>query len=323
MNTGFGPNPVLFNTFPYSTLGAGLIVLPTESVQFTFTAASPGGPPIAPASTTCSQEGVVLDAELRVGIKPFGLPGHQLIGGIWSTQTFTSLTQDLAHVDPDRQHHPRGDPTPRRPQRGPDQQRRRAPGPSTITSISSCIRRRRTARKASASSAGLALPIGTPTFSSSSTASASPVRACSPGGIRTALASASTTPTSATTCRSIILSGDEIGLEIFYNIAATNWLYRDAGYPGHRTGRQTRHHRVPDRAASADEASSRHNPFGKGWRQFPRIMALGANRSRNSRELNRRSAPVFSGCRDRRYPEMFSDVCGAGSFIAIITWRRT
>ena len=37
----------------------------------------------------------MLDAELRVGIKPFGLPGHQLIGGIWSTQTFTSLTQDL------------------------------------------------------------------------------------------------------------------------------------------------------------------------------------------------------------------------------------
>ena len=57
MNTGFGPNPVFFNTFPYSTLGAGLIVLPTESVQFTFTAASPGGPPIVPASTTCSRKG--------------------------------------------------------------------------------------------------------------------------------------------------------------------------------------------------------------------------------------------------------------------------
>jgi porin len=29
-----------------------------------------------------------------VAIKPFDLPGHQLIGGIWSTQTFTSLAQD-------------------------------------------------------------------------------------------------------------------------------------------------------------------------------------------------------------------------------------
>ena len=100
MNTGFGPNPVLFNTFPYSTLGAGLIVLPTESVQFTFTAASPGGPPIVPASTTLFEEGVVLDAELRVGIKPFGLPGHQLIGGIWSSQTFTSLAQDPREAIP-------------------------------------------------------------------------------------------------------------------------------------------------------------------------------------------------------------------------------
>ena len=43
MNTSFWLNPVLFNTFPYSTFGAGLIVLPTESAQFTFTAASSGG----------------------------------------------------------------------------------------------------------------------------------------------------------------------------------------------------------------------------------------------------------------------------------------
>ena len=94
MNTGFGPNPVLFQTFPYSTLGAGLIVLPTDSVQFTFTAASPGGTANSAGFSTLFDEGVVLDAELRVGIKPFGLPGHQLIGGIWSSQTFTSLAQD-------------------------------------------------------------------------------------------------------------------------------------------------------------------------------------------------------------------------------------
>ena len=37
-----------------------------------------------------------MDAELRVGIKPFGLPGHQLIGGTYNTQTYTSLAQDLA-----------------------------------------------------------------------------------------------------------------------------------------------------------------------------------------------------------------------------------
>jgi porin len=90
MNTGFGPNPVLFQTFSYSTLGAGLIVLPTEAVQFTFTAASPGGTANSAGFSTLFEEGVVLDAELRVGIRPFGLPGHQLLGGIWSSQTFTS-----------------------------------------------------------------------------------------------------------------------------------------------------------------------------------------------------------------------------------------
>jgi porin len=36
----------------------------------------------------------VLAGELRVGIKPFGLPGHQLIGGTWSTKTFNTLQQD-------------------------------------------------------------------------------------------------------------------------------------------------------------------------------------------------------------------------------------
>ena len=95
MNTGFGPSPLFFNIYPYSTLGAGLILLPTESVQFTFTAASPGGTANSAGFDDLFADGVALDAELRVGIKPFGLPGHQLIGGIYSTQTFTSLTQDL------------------------------------------------------------------------------------------------------------------------------------------------------------------------------------------------------------------------------------
>jgi porin len=94
MNTGFGPNPVVFQTFPYSTMGAGFIVLPTDAVQFTFTAASPGGMANSAGFTTLFDKGVVLDGELRVGIKPFGLPGHQLIGGIWSSQSFTSLAQD-------------------------------------------------------------------------------------------------------------------------------------------------------------------------------------------------------------------------------------
>ena len=56
MNTGLGPNPVTFNTIPYSTLGAGFLLLPTESIVFNFSALSPGGPPTAPASTSCSRK---------------------------------------------------------------------------------------------------------------------------------------------------------------------------------------------------------------------------------------------------------------------------
>ena len=94
MNTGLGPNPVLFSTIPYSTLGAGFLLLPTESVVFNFSALSPGGTANSAGFDELFEKGVALTAELRVGVKPFGLPGHQLIGGTWNSQTYTSLTQD-------------------------------------------------------------------------------------------------------------------------------------------------------------------------------------------------------------------------------------
>ena len=39
--------------------------------------------------------GVVLASELRISVKPFGLPGHQLFGGSWSSKDFTSLGNDF------------------------------------------------------------------------------------------------------------------------------------------------------------------------------------------------------------------------------------
>jgi hypothetical protein len=81
-------DPVLFQTFLYSTVGAGLILRPTESVQFTHTAASPGG--------TANSAG--FNTSFKEGIKPFGPPGHRLFGGIWGPQIFTSLAQDPRHA---------------------------------------------------------------------------------------------------------------------------------------------------------------------------------------------------------------------------------
>jgi porin len=100
MHAGFGPNPVLFNTIPYSTLGAGFLLLPTESVVFNFSVLSPGGTANSAGFDELFEKGVALAAELRVGVKPFGLPGHQLIGGTWNSQTYTSLTQDLRTAIP-------------------------------------------------------------------------------------------------------------------------------------------------------------------------------------------------------------------------------
>jgi porin len=94
MNTGFGPNPALFNIAPYSTLGAGFLLLPTDAVVFNFAALSPGGTASSAGFDELFEKGVVLFGELRVGIKPFGLPGHQLLGGGWNSQTYTSLAQD-------------------------------------------------------------------------------------------------------------------------------------------------------------------------------------------------------------------------------------
>jgi porin len=100
MNTGLGPNPVTFNTIPYSTLGAGFLLLPTDSVVFNFSALSSGGAANRAGFDDLFKDGVMLAAELRRGIKPFGLPGHQLIGGTWNSQTYTSLTQDPREAIP-------------------------------------------------------------------------------------------------------------------------------------------------------------------------------------------------------------------------------
>jgi porin len=94
MNTGFGPNPVTVTTVPYATLGAGVLLRPTDAVLLNVSALSPDGTADSAGFDELYEHGVVLAGELRVGIKPFGLPGHPLIGGTWSSKTFITLQQD-------------------------------------------------------------------------------------------------------------------------------------------------------------------------------------------------------------------------------------
>jgi porin len=94
MNMGLGPTPIAAMTVPYTPLGAGFVLLPTESVVFNLGVLSPTGKANSAGFDELYKDGVVLGPELRVGVKPFGLPGHQTIGGTWSSKTFNTLEQD-------------------------------------------------------------------------------------------------------------------------------------------------------------------------------------------------------------------------------------
>ncbi|MBI1813941.1 MAG: carbohydrate porin [Deltaproteobacteria bacterium] len=98
LNTSFNVNPVALMA-PYSTLGTGVIVLPTADphqaiVQFSVLSAT--GKP----STTGFDnfKGAIFGSEGRVRTDFFGLTGHQLVGGMYSNRQYTSIDQRLGFV---------------------------------------------------------------------------------------------------------------------------------------------------------------------------------------------------------------------------------
>lgn len=98
-NTALSINPVAL-LIPYSTLGTGILVLPTKDpnqalLQFSALQAS------GRASTTGFDD---FDSEWigaaqgRVRTGFFGLTGHQLVGAFYSSREYTSLDQRLGHI---------------------------------------------------------------------------------------------------------------------------------------------------------------------------------------------------------------------------------
>jgi porin len=94
MNLALTFNLVPLRTVPYSPLGAGFVVLPTKDVLFTLTVLDTEGNPERAGFDTVFKGGTTLTAETRVTVKPFGVPGHQLIGGSWSDKLFKANQQD-------------------------------------------------------------------------------------------------------------------------------------------------------------------------------------------------------------------------------------
>jgi porin len=96
-NTAFNVNPALLATVPYSTLGAGVIILPTKNPAeaiITVNALDGSGTSESSGFETVFESNTVYTIEGRVRTDLLGMTGHQLVGATYSTKQFTSLEQD-------------------------------------------------------------------------------------------------------------------------------------------------------------------------------------------------------------------------------------
>ena len=98
MNTAFNFNPAILVTVPYSTLGAGAIVLPTADPKqaiVTFFVLQTDGSSKTSGFNDLDANKLTFAGEGRVRTDFFGLTGHQLVGATYSNKNFNSLDQRL------------------------------------------------------------------------------------------------------------------------------------------------------------------------------------------------------------------------------------
>jgi porin len=105
MNTAFNANPAILLTVPYSTLGAGAIVLPTADPKeaiVSFLVLQTNGSAETSGFNDLDANKLTFAGEGRVRTDFFGLTGHQLVGATYSNKNFTSLDQNLRFIVVDR-----------------------------------------------------------------------------------------------------------------------------------------------------------------------------------------------------------------------------
>ena len=98
MNMAFNFNPLIAFTVPYSTLGTGVIVLPTKDPKeaiVSFLVLQANGQPNTSGFGDLDGNKLTLAAEGRVRTDFFNLTGHQLFGTTFSNKKFTSIDQRL------------------------------------------------------------------------------------------------------------------------------------------------------------------------------------------------------------------------------------
>jgi porin len=98
LNLALNISPVAVVTTPYSTLGAGLIILPTKDPKaaiINFMVLQTNGEASTTGFSDLHSNQLTFAGEARVRTDFFGLTGHQLVGGGYSNKTFNSLDQSL------------------------------------------------------------------------------------------------------------------------------------------------------------------------------------------------------------------------------------
>lgn len=98
MNLAFIANPALLLSTPYSTLGGGLMFVPTHDLHITFSIFDPNGRADTTGFDEPFADGPAYALEGRLTTHFFGLTGHQLIGGIYSTKDYVNLDQPLSNL---------------------------------------------------------------------------------------------------------------------------------------------------------------------------------------------------------------------------------
>jgi porin len=101
MNMAFNFNPLLAFTVPYSTLGTGVIVLPTKDPKeaiVSLLVLSTNGKATTSGFGDLNGNAITVAGEGRVRTDFFGLTGHQLFGTTFSNKEFTSIDQRLGSI---------------------------------------------------------------------------------------------------------------------------------------------------------------------------------------------------------------------------------
>jgi porin len=106
MNMAFNLNPVVSLAVPYSTLGAGVIILPTKDPHeavLGFMVLQTNGQASTTGFSDLNKDKLTFAGEGRIRTNFFGLTGHQSLGAAYSNTEYTSIDQNARVILQDRE----------------------------------------------------------------------------------------------------------------------------------------------------------------------------------------------------------------------------